>query len=44
MCDLYLLSLSVERDLSGRLLPEARCETCQGSAPALSVANSNSDR
>lgn len=42
--DLYLLSPPVERDLSGSLLAEARCETCQGSAPALSVPNSNKDR
>lgn len=42
--DLYLLSSPVERDLSGSLLAEARCETCQGSSPALSVPNSNKDR
>lgn len=42
--DLYLLSPPVERDLSGSLLAEARCETCQGSVPALSVPNSNKDR
>lgn len=43
-CELSLLSPAVEKDLSGRLLSEARCESCQGTAPALSVPNSNRDR
>lgn len=35
---------SVERDLNGTLLEEARCETCDEDSPALSVPNRNGDR
>ncbi|XP_041798443.1 meckelin [Chelmon rostratus] len=34
----------VERDVSGNLLDEARCEMCDGNAPALSVPNNSGDR
>ncbi|XP_038567465.1 meckelin isoform X2 [Micropterus salmoides] len=34
----------VERDVIGNLLDEARCETCNGNAPALSVPNISGDR
>ncbi|XP_044064572.1 meckelin isoform X4 [Siniperca chuatsi] len=34
----------VERDVNGNLLDEARCETCNGNAPALSVPNSSGDK
>ncbi|XP_070822056.1 meckelin isoform X1 [Chaetodon trifascialis] len=34
----------VERDVSGNLLDEARCEMCNGNAPALSIPNSSGDR
>ncbi|GAA6220717.1 meckelin [Lates japonicus] len=37
-------NILVERDVSGNLLDEARCETCNGNSPALSVPNSNEDR
>ena len=35
---------AVERDINGNLLDEARCETCNGDSPALSVPNINGDR
>lgn len=38
------LSFTVERDVNGRLLDEARCETCHGKVPGLSVPNSSGDR
>lgn len=38
------LSFTVERDVNGSLLDEARCETCHGNAPGLSVPNSSGDR
>ncbi|XP_018541690.1 meckelin [Lates calcarifer] len=37
-------NILVERDVSGNLLDEARCETCNGKSPALSVPNGNEDR
>ncbi|CAJ1062186.1 meckelin [Xyrichtys novacula] len=37
-------NILVERDISGNLLEEARCEMCNGNTPALSVPNSNWDR
>ncbi|XP_040900442.1 meckelin [Toxotes jaculatrix] len=37
-------SVLVERDVSGNLLDEARCETCNGNSPAFSVPNSSGDR
>uniref|UniRef100_A0A671UGY8 Transmembrane protein 67 n=1 Tax=Sparus aurata TaxID=8175 RepID=A0A671UGY8_SPAAU len=37
-------NILVERDVNGNLLDEARCETCNGNAPALSVPNSSGAR
>ncbi|XP_060906552.1 meckelin [Labrus mixtus] len=37
-------SVLVERDVSGNLLDEARCETCNGNSPALSVPNNSGAR
>lgn len=37
-------SFPVERDNSGTLLVEARCEMCNGNATAWSVPNSSGDR
>ncbi|CAK6960646.1 meckelin [Scomber scombrus] len=37
-------SVLVERDVSGNVLEEARCETCNGTGPAFSVPNSSGDR
>ncbi|XP_037640289.1 meckelin isoform X2 [Sebastes umbrosus] len=34
----------VERDVNGNLLDEARCETCNGNSPGLSVPNRSGDR
>ncbi|XP_019126002.2 meckelin isoform X1 [Larimichthys crocea] len=34
----------VERDVNGNLLEEARCVTCNGNTPGLSVPNSSGDR
>ncbi|XP_070691563.1 meckelin [Pempheris klunzingeri] len=44
MCQCPPDNVVVERDVSGNLLDEARCETCNGSSPALSVPNSSGDR
>lgn len=40
----YASCFPVERDVNGNLLDEARCETCNGNAPALSVPNSSGAR
>ncbi|XP_053182760.1 meckelin [Scomber japonicus] len=37
-------SVLVERDVSGNVLEEARCETCNGTGPAFSVPNNSGDR
>uniref|UniRef100_A0A3B5BP19 Transmembrane protein 67 n=1 Tax=Stegastes partitus TaxID=144197 RepID=A0A3B5BP19_9TELE len=37
-------NILVERDINGNLLDEARCETCNGESPALTVPNSRGDR
>lgn len=35
---------SVERDINGNLLDDAKCEACNGESPALSVPNNSGDR
>lgn len=40
----YGLFFSVERDVNGNLLDEARCETCNGDSPALTGPNTYGDR
>ncbi|KAG7242035.1 hypothetical protein INR49_024080 [Caranx melampygus] len=37
-------NILVERDVNGNLLDEARCETCNGDSPALTVPNTYGDR
>ncbi|XP_072250427.1 meckelin [Leuresthes tenuis] len=37
-------NILVERDNSGNLLNEARCEACNGNSPALSAPNNSGDR